>query len=267
MTTNSIGEVVDYLHEIAPEHFQESYDNSGLLVGNRATIITSVLISLDCTEAIVEEAIQLGANLIISHHPIVFRGLKKFTGSTYVERTITKAIKNDIAILAIHTNLDNMRFHGVNTKIAEKLNLTDLRLLSPIVTETIIQVGSGMIGHLPNPMDLKDFLEMLKHNMQLNTIKYTADTGKKIKTVAICGGSGSFLLPKAIEAGADAFVTSDYKYHEFFDADDRLVICDIGHYESERFTIELLFSLISNKFCNFASHCTRIDTNPIKYYN
>ena len=260
----SIGEIISYLHTVAPNHLQESYDNAGLIVGNESTKVSGVIISLDCTEAIVDEAIDKKCNLVIAHHPIVFKGLKRFNGSNYVERTIIKAIKNDIAIFAIHTNLDNVRYKGVNTKIANRLGLINCQILDPKDDEGL--VGAGMLGELPKPIGFDGLLKLVKEKMDLRTFKYTRAVKPEVQSIAVCGGSGSFLLHKAIAAKADVFITSDFKYHEFFDANDQIVIIDIGHYQSERFTIDLLYDLISDKFSTFAAHCTKINTNPVKYF-
>ena len=243
---------------------QESYDNAGLIVGNESTKVSGVIISLDCTEAIVDEAIDKKCNLVIAHHPIVFKGLKRFNGSNYRERTIIKAIKNDIAIFAIHTNLDNVRYKGVNTKIANRLGLINCQILDPKDDEGL--VGAGMLGALPKPIGFDGLLKLVKEKMDLRTFKYTRAVKPEVQSIAVCGGSGSFLLHKAIAAKADVFITSDFKYHEFFDANDQIVIIDIGHYQSERFTIDLLYDLISDKFSTFAAHCTKINTNPVKYF-
>jgi dinuclear metal center YbgI/SA1388 family protein len=356
-----------YLENLAPLAYQEDYDNSGLIVGHPDQEVSQALISLDCTEAIVDEAIAKGCQVIISHHPIVFRGLKKLNGKTYVERVVEKAIRNHIAIYAIHTNLDNV-MNGVNQRICETLGLKNLRILSPkngllkkLVTyvpadkaeqvrnalfhagagnignysecsfnaegtgtfkggedtnpyvgepgvrhhehevriETVYpsnleskllmalflahpyeevaydlyqltnqfqEVGSGMIGELDEPIDEEEFLFELKEKMHAQVIRHTTLTGKNVKTVAVCGGAGGFLLKHAISAGADFFVTADYKYHEFFDAEGKIVIADIGHFESEQFTQQLLYEIITKKFANFAVRLTEINTNPVKYF-
>lgn len=345
----TIKELCGYLETFAPRDYQESYDNAGLIVGNPAAEIKGALVCLDSTEAVVEEAVKKGCNLVIAHHPIVFRGLKSLTGQTYVERVVMQAIKNDVAIYAIHTNLDNVYHRGVNAKIAEKIGLESTRILSPKrtlkkltfvtrqsregavkmaiekalplqVTEADIHftslpltangaighikvellmpsagyqklvqkleqeelavsgsyevsdvgnksnhIGSGMIGKLPEPMTEMDFLQHLKKVMQVGCVKYTRLLDRPVQTVAVCGGAGGFLLSSAIGKGADVFVTSDYKYHEFFDADGKIVIADIGHYESEQYTIELLYEIISEKFSNFAVYCTEVNTNPVNY--
>jgi dinuclear metal center YbgI/SA1388 family protein len=361
----TVKSITDYLEHIAPRQLQEPYDNSGLLTGSHSLVLTGVLISLDCTEEVVDEAIATKANMIIAHHPILFSGIKSLTGKNYVERTIIKAIKNDIAIYAIHTNLDNVAA-GVNNKLAERIGLINTRILKPInnllklvtfippqntkevinrlhnvgagnignysecsfkvlgkgsfrpnekanptigeantiseVEEDRVEIilpnhlsavvidelkdahpydeaayylsnlenenqdnGAGMIGNLPAAIAPEEFLKHLKEVLSLSCIKHTAYS-KEIKKVAICGGAGSFLLNEAIKAGADAFVTGDVKYHEFFNAESELMFCDIGHYESEVGTKELLYDLLTKKFTNFALHLSKSVTNPIKYY-
>lgn len=258
-----ISEIIQFLHQLAPNHLQEDYDNSGLIVGDEHAEVHGVLISLDCTEAVVEEAIALGANLIVSHHPIVFRGLKRFTGQTYIDRVVSMAIKNDIALFAIHTNLDNVASEGVNGKIASILGLEDLSVLRPMPGEE--GRGAGLLGRI-EPVSAVDFLAFVKNKMGLDCIRYTQLCKDQVSQIAVCGGSGSFLLGDAIKKGADVLITSDFKYHEFFDADGKIIILDIGHFESERFTIDLLYALISNNFTNFAAHCTKVHTNPVKYF-
>jgi len=259
-----IKDITGYLESIAPTHLQESYDNAGLIVGNPTTEVTGVLTSLDCTETIIKEAKARGCNLVVAHHPIVFRGLKRFNGSNYVERTVIKAIKEDVAIYAIHTNLDNVRHQGVNERIAQRLGLENLRLLAPKNEEETI--GSGMLGELPAPLSETAFLGHLKSAMDAAVVKHTPLLGQDVKTVALCGGAGGFLLSQAKRAGAQVFVTADYKYHEFFDADGEIVICDIGHYESEQFTTQLLAELLTKKFPTFAVLCTERNTNPVRYF-
>lgn len=255
-------EITAYLEQIAPLEYQESYDNSGLIVGSDELDISSAVISLDCTEEVVEEAIKLGANLIISHHPIVFSGLKKFNGSNYVERTVIKAIQHNIALYAIHTNLDAV-LEGVNRKIGEKLLLKSLKILSPKVG--MDQVGAGMIGSLENPTDEMEFASLVKQAMEVPMLKHTSLLGKPVSKVAFCGGSGSFLLPQAIAQGADVFISSDFKYHQYFDAENQIVIIDIGHYEAEKCTKELICEILREKFPTFTLHFSEINTNPVKY--
>jgi dinuclear metal center YbgI/SA1388 family protein len=368
MSTISIQELTDFLAYLAPPAYQEGYDNSGLLVGDPATEVTGVLLALDCTEKVVAEAVRRGCNVVVAHHPIVFRGLKKLNGKNYVERTVINAIRANVALYAIHTNLDHVA-HGVNAMIAERLGLSNVRVLAPkrqllmkltyfvpppnsqAVLQALFaagagqvgnysacsfqsagegtfkpgvgtnpylgepgqlervaeqrvevlfpahleggimralrqahpyeevayylhqlenehqQVGAGAIGELPEPMPAADFLGYLKQQMDVSVIKYTHTDAPMVQRVAVCGGAGSFLLPNALSAGADAFVTADFKYHEFFDAENRIMICDIGHYESEVCTKQLLFNHISKKFGNFALYLSEVNTNPVSYYS
>lgn len=362
-----ISDIIEILENLAPPSLQESYDNSGFLVGDKNHICTGIIVSLDVTEQVIEEAVRKKSNLIIAHHPIVFRGLKRFTGANYVERTILDAIRNNIAIYSIHTNLDNI-LAGVNRKIAEKLGLQNCKVLLPkegtlkkMVTfcptknaeevrnalfaagagavgnydecsfnlegkgsfkpgkdtnphigkkgerhyenETRIEVifpahlqnqllrslrlahpyeevayyintldntredvGSGLIGEFPDGMTEEDLLKLLKNQFSLSVIKHTPLSGNKIKKVALCGGSGIFLLKNALAAGAQVFITGDVKYHEFFDADGKILLADIGHFESEQFTIELLTEFLQQKLLNFAVLKSEIKTNPVNYY-
>jgi dinuclear metal center YbgI/SA1388 family protein len=256
-------DVISTLEAIAPPDLQEAYDNAGLIVGDPATALTGVLFCLDSTEAVIDEAVRKGCNLVVAHHPILFRGLKRLNGATYVERTILKAIRHDVAVYAIHTNLDNVHRHGVNERIAQRLGLTDTRLLAP--RPGLPGVGAGLLGELPQALDELDFLRMVKATLRSGCVRHTALRGRPVRTVAVCGGAGSFMLPDARRSGADALVTADFKYHEFFDAEGELVIADVGHYESEQYTIELLYDIIREKFPTFALHCTELNTNPVHY--
>lgn len=269
--------ITSYLEAIAPLSLQEDYDNSGLLIGNEDAEVNGVLICLDCTEEVLDEAIKKNCNLIIAHHPIIFHGLKKITGENYIARAVEKAIRNNISIYAIHTNLDNV-INGVNEKICEKLGLTNCKILavSPPLKGVKGDVGSGMIGTLSKPSTEISFLKKIKKVMKASSLRHTALLGKKVSKVAVCGGSGSFLLNDAIASGADVFVTADFKYHQFFDAENKIVIADIGHYESEQFTKELLRDLLMENFSTFAPRfkkgekmipllITGINTNPISY--
>ncbi len=361
-----IKDIIQYLETFAPLAYQEEYDNSGLITGNQHSELNGVIITLDCIEEVIDEAVEKKANMIIAHHPIIFRGLKKLTGSNYIERTIIKAIKNDIAIYAIHTNLDNIS-SGVNKKISDKLGLLNtkilrsknntLKKLTTVIpkenTENVLSklheagagnignykncsfrmegtgtflpseeanptlgeigqlenvnenrievifpmylknkilnalfkahpyeevayyvhdleninndVGSGMVGELPKSMKPSEFLDHVKKNLEAKVIRHTALVKESIKKVAVCGGSGSFLLGDAINSGADIFISGDFKYHEFFNAENRIIIADVGHYESEQFTKELIYEKISKKFANIALHFTELNTNPIFY--
>lgn len=335
-----IKEVISVLENIAPPQYQESYDNSGLLVGDKNADVKGVLVCLDSTEAIVDEAIQLGCNLIIAHHPLIFKGLKKIDPNHWIGRVVIKAIKHDIAIYAIHTNLDNVLRNGVNAKIAEKLGLVNTRILMPSKSvlsfcikcplllkkevlgaiesiqplnyrhleatngtdsKSIVEIsgeiaahqkgqlnyvlksfgikasfneindphpelGAGLIGELELPVPEKNFLTLLKKEFKTTIVRHTELLEKSVLKVAVCGGSGSFLLPVAIRAGADAFVTGDFKYHDFFEADKKILVADIGHFESEQYTIELIIDIVKDNFSTFALQYTQVDTNPVKYF-
>ncbi len=360
-------DITTFLEEVAPLRLQESYDNAGLILGSSNAEIESALITIDVTEEVVDEAIEKNAGMIIAHHPIVFSGLKKITGRNYVERVLLKAIKNDIAIYASHTNFDSIT-GGVNSKICEKLHLQDCKILQPaegllkkLVTfipedhakkvrqavfnagaghignydscgynaeglgsfrgnentnpfvgekgkihfekeirfETIFpaylqgkiiqallnehpyeevaydiyplenrfdKIGAGMVGTLPEEIPETEFLQQLKDTFKTGIIKHTQLKGKPVKKIAVCGGAGSFLLNQAIAAKADVFVTGDFKYHQFFDAENKIVIADIGHFESEQFTKELFYELLTKKFPTFAVRLSEVNTNPVFYF-
>ncbi len=262
-----IKELAQFLEQIAPLALQENYDNAGLIVGSPETEIRGVLCCLDSTEAVVAEAVATGCNVIVAHHPIVFRGLKKLNGKNYVERTVIAAIKNDVAIYAIHTNLDNVLRNGVNERIAQRLGLENLKILSPKkdLASPSPEIGAGVLGTFSKPISERDFLVFLKEKMGAGSLRHTAFLNNMVEKVAICGGSGSFLLSDAIRSGADVFVTADYKYHEFFDADGQILIADIGHFESEQFTMNLLFELIEQNFSTFALRLAQSRTNPVFY--
>jgi dinuclear metal center YbgI/SA1388 family protein len=266
-----IAQLVDFLESIAPSSLQESYDNAGLITGQHSWECTGVLTTLDCIEEVVDEAISKKCNLIVAHHPIVFSGLKKINGKNYVERTIIKAIKNDIAIYAIHTNLDNV-LNGVNGVIADKLNLSNRSVLLPrqvepeFVVKGISELGAGLVGELPEAVDEQVFLRDLKAIFGVPSIRHTTLLGRKIKKVAVCGGAGSFMIFNALEAKVDIFITADMKYHQFFDADGKMVLADIGHFETEQFTTEFLQAEIAKKFPNFAVLKTAVNTNPVCYF-
>lgn len=362
----TISAITSFLESIAPPSLQEHYDNAGLITGQADWECTGIICCLDAIEAVVDEAIRKNCNLVLAHHPIIFSGLKKINGKNYVERTIIKAIKNDIAIYAIHTNLDNV-IAGVNGMIAEKIGLQNISILSPktgqlkklfffvppqnaqavmnalfeagggeignysecsfsvngtgtfkpneqakpfsgaigkreeaeelkievlfpnhlertmisvlkashpyeeVAYEVIAldnehqQIGSGVSGSLTEPVDETSFLKNLKEIFGLSMLKHTALTGKPVRRVAVCGGAGSFLIKNAINSKSDVYITSDLKYHEFFDADGQLLLCDIGHFESEQFTIDLLATRLEQKFPNFAVLKTEVKTNPVYY--
>ena len=274
-----IHEIVSAFEAVAPLALQESYDNSGLIVGEMGTQVSKALLCLDSTEAVVDEAIAKGCDLIIAHHPIVFGGLKQFTGGDYVQRALIKAIRNNIAIYACHTNLDNVLRGGVNERIAQQLEFAVERVLRPVAadfgsfagvgrlddSDVFRTAGAGVLCKLQKPMNVLDFLQHLKAKMGVEVVKYTKCDVEMVSKVAICGGAGSFLIGDALRAGADAFITSDVKYHEFFDAEGKMLLCDIGHYESEKYTIDLFSNILSAKFPKFATIFAGTITNPIDY--
>ena len=362
-----VSELLDSLNNFFPPALKETYDNVGLLVGNPSQKISGVLVSLDVTEAVLDEAIAENYNVIVSHHPVIFSGLKSITGKNYTERIVIKALKNDVALVAIHTNLDNMLL-GVNQKICEKIGLENTQILLPKqgilqklvafvpethaevlknalfaagagemgdytnasfssvgigsflpnvgakpflgevgrlqqvaetrvevvfeqykekrvlkaffethpyqtpaydliqLTNTVAHIGSGMVGSLPQPMPEVAFLEHIKKQFGVKMVRHTALSNQKISKVAVCGGSGSTLLTNAIAAKADVYISADFKYHQFFDADSKILIADIGHYETEQFTCEIINDFLSKKMSNFApTKITKINTNPIYY--
>jgi len=274
-----IHEIVSAFEAVAPLALQESYDNSGLIVGEMGAQVSKALLCLDSTEAVVDEAIAKGCDLIIAHHPIVFGGLKRFTGGDYVQRALIKAIRNNIAIYACHTNLDNVLRGGVNERIAQQLGFEAERVLRPVAadfgsfagigglddSDVFRTAGAGVLCNLQKPMNVLDFLQHLKAKMGVEVVKYTKCDVEMVSKVAICGGAGSFLIGDALRAGADAFITSDVKYHEFFDAEGKMLLCDIGHYESEKYTIDLFSNILSAKFPKFATIFAGTITNPIDY--
>ncbi len=258
----TVADIARFLEEIAPLHLQETYDNAGLLVGQSDMPLTGVLTCLDATEEVITEAIHRDCNLVVAHHPIIFGGLSRITGQHYTERAIIKAIRHHIAIYAIHTNLDNVLTNGVNERLAKQLGLKQYRILSPNENP---ETGSGLIGRIDPSLDIKGFFQYVKHRLELKTLKYTRPVASEVNKVALCGGSGKFLLPLAIQEEADVFISADFKYHEYFEANDQITIIDIGHYESEKYTIDLLVDLIKGKFSNFAAYCSNVNTNPINY--
>ena len=359
-----LNELITKLEAAAPLDLQESYDNSGLLIGFPEKEINKALITLDINDAIVDEAIQTDCDLIIAHHPLIFKGLKQLTGNTMTERLVIRLIKKDIAVYAIHTNLDNIHT-GVNNMLAKKLGLKNLKILSPgkgnlkkLVTycptdqaaqlrdaifkagaghignydscsfngsgqgtfralegtnpyvgqkgelhfeseiriETIVpgsilnkvitavikahpyeevaydiypldnidsKTGAGMIGELDTPKSGIEVLKDVKEILSCKVIKFSGQSKKQVKRVAICGGSGAFLIGKACSAGADLYITGDIKYHDYFDFEEKMILADAGHYETEQFTKELLYSILKKNFPTFALLISKIDTNPV----
>ena len=256
-------QVFDALEQYAPLPLQDSYDNAGLQIGlTEEQEVAGALLCLDVTEEIIDEAVREGCNVIIAHHPLLFHGLKSITGKSYVERCVIKAIKNNIAIYAAHTNMDNAQ-GGVNYRIAETIGLTNLTFLDD--KAGVVPAGSGVIGELPTAEDEKDFLLRLKSLFGIQCIRHNALCGRKIRRVALCGGAGGFLLAKAIGQGADAFLTGEMRYHDYFGHEEDLLIAEMGHYESEQYTMDIFAEILGNQFPELKIVKTSLNTNPINY--
>ena len=259
-----VKEVKEALERFAPLPLQEEYDNAGLQTGLLEAEVSGALLCLDVTEQIVDEAIKKGCNLIVSHHPLIFHKLKRISDDNYVQRTIYKAIKNNVAIVSMHTNLDAVE-HGVNYKIAEKLGLS---CISPIGKTSVIcgRNGSeGIIGEFNEPLAADDLVLLLRNMFGVECVECNQLLRREIRKVALCGGAGSFLLEEAVRNGADAFITGEMHYHEFFGYEQKIQICVIGHYQSEQFTTEVLRDIIRNKWPDCRCEITEINTNPILY--
>ena len=257
----TIKNVSDYIEKIAPLNQSEDFDNVGLLIGNEMTEVKGVLVTLDTLEETVDEAIRKNCNLIVSFHPIIFDGLKKINGNSYVEKVVLKAIQNNIAIYATHTALDNSNV-GVSAKMCEVLGLKNYNILIPKEDEN---TGMGMIGDLPEPMQEEDFLKITKKTFKTNGIRFSSKIGKSVKKIAVLGGSGSFAISNAIQKKADVYISADFKYHDFFKAEGKILLIDVGHYESEQFTKNLLVEYLTKKFTSFAIILSEKSTNPIYY--
>ena len=268
-----IYQVVDALEHYAPLPLQEGYDNAGLQVGlTEAVEVSGALLCLDVTEDVVDEAIRKGCNLIVSHHPLIFRKLARISDENYVQRTVRKAIKNDITIVSMHTNMDAAK-GGVNFKIAEKLGLRNLRFFGGEKEIDGVKGGEGVIGEITDETDTlhadgivaDDLVLMLRERFQAECVQCNQLLRRPIRKVALCGGAGSFLLDAAIAAGADAFITGEMHYHEFFGHEQEIQICVIGHYQSEQFTSEIFRSIITEKCPGVKCEISEINTNPIIY--
>ena len=268
-----IYQVVDALEHYAPLPLQEGYDNAGLQVGlTEAVEVSGALLCLDVTEAVVDEAIRKGCNLIVSHHPLIFRKLARISDENYVQRTVRKAIKNDITIVSMHTNMDAAK-GGVNFKIAEKLGLRNLRFFGGEKEIDGVKGGEGVIGEITDETDTlhadgiaaDDLVLMLRERFQAECVQCNQLLRRPIRKVALCGGAGSFLLDAAIAAGADAFITGEMHYPEFFGHEQEIQICVIGHYQSEQFTSEIFRSIITEKCPGVKCEISEINTNPIIY--
>ncbi len=258
-----IKEVVSALERFAPLPLQEGFDNAGLQVGLTEAEVSGALLCLDVTEKIVEEAVAKGCNLIVSHHPLIFRPLKHLTGKSDVERTVMAAVKNDVTIVSMHTNFDNAR-EGVNFKIAEKMGLTAPHFFAEKSVDGL-ECGSGVIGELPQSLAADDFILMLKQRFDVESVQCNQLLRRPIRKVAVCGGAGSFLLPEAIAQGADAFVTGEMHYHEYFGHEQDIQIAVIGHYQSEQYTKEIFKSIIEAECPGVRTELTELNTNPIIY--
>ena len=255
-------EIINLIEKWAPLELAEDFDNVGLILGDENVEVKKALITLDTLENVVDEAVENKCDLIISFHPIIFDGLKKITTNTYVKRVISKSIKNNINIYAIHTNLDNHP-KGVNFQISKYLNLNNTKILIPKID---CKGGMGMIGELHKPALEKEFLNYVKGIMKTSLIKHSTFLNKKIKKVAVLGGSGSFAIEEAIKAGADCFITADLKYHDYFRAENKILLLDIGHYESEQYTKELILNFLRKKIPKFACVISKSNTNPVNYF-
>ena len=260
----TVKDILNCITEVAPLHWQESYDNAGLQVGDLNAETRKALICLDITEKVVDEAVTKHCDLIISHHPLIFRGLKHLTPETYIERAVMKAIKHDIAMISMHTNLDNS-FQGVSRVLAEKLGLKNLHILQPLTSEPDL-CGAGMVGEFEIAMEEIDFLSLVADTIGAPCLRHSALTGKKIQKVALCGGSGSPFMADATRCGADAYLTADIKYHDFFVPEGNILLVDGGHFETEQFTKELLCKLIRKKFPTFAAEIAETKTNSVHYF-
>lgn len=261
-----IKQVVDALEHYAPLPLQEGYDNAGLQVGlTEAVEMSGALLCLDVTEGVVDESILKGCNLIVSHHPLIFRKLARVSDENYVQRTVLKAIKNDITIVSMHTNMDAAT-GGVNFKIAEKLGLRNVQFFGGTKEVDGVAGGEGVIGEISESgIAADDLVLMLRKRFAVECVQCNQLLRRPIKKVALCGGAGSFLLDDAIKIGADAFITGEMHYHEFFGHEQQIQICVIGHYQSEQFTAEIFKSIIEEKFPEAKCYISEINTNPILY--
>ena len=266
-----VREVMNALENFAPLPLQESYDNAGLQVGLTEAEVSGVLLCLDVTEEVIQEAVELGCNLIVSHHPLLFRGLKVLSDADMVQRCVRMAVQNDINIYAAHTNLDSA-IDGVNYAIAERLGLMDVELIQqrkvPVhsdARERMVLAGNGVIGYLPEGEDSLVFLQRVKQAFGVECLMHNELLQRPIQCVAICGGAGDFLLDEAIRLKADAFLTGEMHYHQYFGHAQQIQIGVLGHYQSEQYTTDILRSVIEDKFPSLALFKTSICTNPIKY--
>ena len=258
-----IKEIISLIEDYAPLKFQASFDNSGLLCGNPERELTSILLCIDVTEEVIKEAIDKGHNLIISHHPLIFSGLKHITPATYVERCVIDAITHDITIYAAHTNMDVVA-NGVSGRMADKLDLYHRQILQP-EGDPMDGNGFGIIGELQQPVESMAFLQQVKEIFRCDRLRYTTPHTPFMQRVAVCGGAGASFFKQALAGQADIYISGDFKYHDFFLTENRIMIADIGHYESEQFTKEIFYEILTKKISKFAVQFSEINTNPIKY--
>ncbi len=246
-----IADIIEYLDSKMHPELQEDYDNSGFLLGDPARECTGTLVALDLTEAVVDEAVEKRTNLIVTHHPLIFGGVKRITTQSAVGQLIIKLIKNDLAVYAAHTNLDNLK-DGINGILAQVLGLTDCHILRQLKGQPSPDIGAGMVGSLPYALPTTAFLEQVKLALGLPLLRINDIARPVVSRVAFCGGSGNFLIEDAVAQKADVYLTGDLKYHDFQRAGKRITLVDIGHFESEQFSKQLIYSIISKKFSNFA---------------
>lgn len=263
-----IREIAEAIEQYAPLRLQEEWDNAGIQVGNPEAEVTGVLLCTDATEAVVDEAVALGYNLVISHHPLIFRGLKKIMGRTPVERTVAMAIKHDITIYSAHTNMDSA-WQGVSFRMADKIGMTDVVFLDDNRVDAYGDQGStsagcGVIGNIA-PAAAAEVLKRVKAAFEVGAVRYCGNPDTVVDRVALCGGAGGFLIDKAVEMGAQLYVTADMRYHDFLDNSKRIVVADIGHYESEHFTKEIFLEIIQKKSPTFAVAFAKSETNQVNY--
>ena len=258
-----IQDVLSALEQFAPLPLQESWDNAGLQVGLTEAEVSGALLCLDVTEAVVDEALEKGCNLIVSHHPLLFRGLKTISDLTDVQRTVRKAVKNDVAVVSMHTNMDNAQ-GGVNFKMAEKLGLTDVLFMAPKTVDGVT-CGSGIIGQLAEPLAAEAFVAKVKQAFGVACAMTNQLLERPVSRVALCGGAGDFLLDEAVKAGADAFITGEMHYHQYFGYEQQIQICVIGHYQSEQYTTEVFRDIINERCPGVRTEIAETMTNPICY--
>ena len=259
-----IKEVIDALERFAPLPLQEDWDNAGLQIGLTAAEASGALLCLDVNESIVDEAIEKGLNMIVAHHPLIFRGLKQIVAADTVQRAVMKAIKHDIVVVAMHTNMDNAR-GGVNFKIAEKLGLENVDFFARKKVGDI-EGGSGVVGMLPASVAADDFIVKVKQAFGVECAMCNELLRRPVRKVASCGGGGDFLLPQAIALGADAFITGEMHYHQYFGHEQEIQICVIGHYQSEQYTSEVFSDILAKECPTLHTEIAETVTNPIYYY-